>query len=303
MIAANSNAAGGAPADRPEGRPEDAGVGSRDRPGGRGAAVQWNDLLSHVLDRLRREDRGAIAVCHGGRPIGMVRRDDIERLLGSGSWLDSVQALDVMRPAVEAYPERAAALPDARRVADVMRRPAPTIQVHAPVRAATEALRREGTSSLTVLEGDRIAGMLTARDIAVRSRPGHDRSCRVGAIMSAGVVICGDDQPLEEARRLMEAHDVGRLPVVDAEGRLVGLVSARRLMGHMEAERPRKVTFRRPIPDSTGHDHYVAVACVHVRPGLAEDAALALAAERVKSEHGLADWRRLAEDYTILESE
>jgi CBS domain-containing protein len=78
-----------------------------------------------------------------------------------------------------------------------------------------------------VVEGDRLVGLVTDRDIVVRVvADGNDpSSTTVGEIMSTDLVTVDPDQPLDEALRLMAAHQVRRLPVTEEDGRPVGIVA------------------------------------------------------------------------------
>src|SRR5207253_6125561 len=76
-------------------------------------------------------------------------------------------------------------------------------------------------------DNDRLAGMLTDRDIAVRAvAEGKDpAACKVRDAMTPDVVYCYDDQPVEEAERVMKEKQIRRLLVLNRDKRLVGIVS------------------------------------------------------------------------------
>jgi CBS domain-containing protein len=78
-----------------------------------------------------------------------------------------------------------------------------------------------------VTEGDRLVGIVTDRDIAIRVvAEGKDvRSVTVGEIASKDLVTVDPQQDLDEALRLMAQHQVRRLPVVEEDGRLVGILA------------------------------------------------------------------------------
>lgn len=80
---------------------------------------------------------------------------------------------------------------------------------------------------LPVCDGGEILGMITDRDITVRSvAQGCDPRCTmVRDIMTREVVRCYEDDECEEAERLMETRQVRRVLVVNRDGRLVGIVS------------------------------------------------------------------------------
>lgn len=81
--------------------------------------------------------------------------------------------------------------------------------------------------ALPICDHDRLAGMITDRDIAVRaiSRGCDPKQTKVQEVMTDGIVFIYDDQTAEEAARLFETKRIRRLPVLDREKRLVGIVS------------------------------------------------------------------------------
>jgi CBS domain-containing protein len=79
---------------------------------------------------------------------------------------------------------------------------------------------------LPVGENDRMVGMLTDRDIVVRSVAiGKDGSAKVKDAMTADVKYCFDDEDLDHVVETMGDMKVRRLPVVDRNKRLVGVVA------------------------------------------------------------------------------
>jgi CBS domain-containing protein len=96
-----------------------------------------------------------------------------------------------------------------------------------PIRHAAERMRVIDIGVLPVQDGDEIVGIVTDRDIAVRaSAEGYDpNATAVRAVMTEGVVSVYDDQEVIEAARLMEEHQIRRLPVLDRENRLYGMIS------------------------------------------------------------------------------
>ena len=99
----------------------------------------------------------------------------------------------------------------------------------APDTHAHEAARlmaSEDVGSLPIVEDDRLVGMITDRDLAVRVlAEGRDGHTPVGEIASRELVTIGPDGSLDQAARLMAQHQVRRLPVVEEDGRLVGIVA------------------------------------------------------------------------------
>jgi CBS domain-containing protein len=88
-------------------------------------------------------------------------------------------------------------------------------------------MRDEDAGALPVVEGDRLVGMLTDRDVVVRVvAEGRDpASTRVGEVASRRLVTVDPQQDADEALRLMAQHQVRRLPVVEEDGKLVGMIA------------------------------------------------------------------------------
>jgi CBS domain-containing protein len=95
-----------------------------------------------------------------------------------------------------------------------------------PVSEAARVMRSEDVGSLPVVEGDRLVGVVTDRDIAVRvvAEGKNPDSISVGEIQSNDPVTVDPRQDLREALTQMARHQVRRLPVVD-KGRLVGVLA------------------------------------------------------------------------------
>jgi CBS domain-containing protein len=103
------------------------------------------------------------------------------------------------------------------------------VKAVAPDATAQEAanfMLSADTGSIPVTDGERVIGMITDRDIAVRGvAKGRGPDCTVRDLMSENIVCARDtDDVLAVAQRMSDAQ-VRRLPVVDADDRLVGMVS------------------------------------------------------------------------------
>ena len=88
-------------------------------------------------------------------------------------------------------------------------------------------MRDEDVGLAPIVEGDRLVGTLTDRDIAIRVvAEGRDpESTTVREVASTELVTIDPSQSLDEALRLMAQHQVRRLPVVEEDGRLVGVLA------------------------------------------------------------------------------
>jgi CBS domain-containing protein len=102
-----------------------------------------------------------------------------------------------------------------------------TIDADKPVSYAAKMMRDEDVGLAPVVEGDRLVGTLTDRDIAIRVvAEGRDPdSTKAKDVASKDVVTVDPQQDLDEALRLMAEHQLRRLPVVEEDGRVVGVVA------------------------------------------------------------------------------
>lgn len=113
------------------------------------------------------------------------------------------------------------------RIADLMSIDVSTIQPQDSLRHAAERMRRMDVGVLPVWDGERLLGMLTDRDIVVRALADGldpDTSCAYD-VMTPDVRACSPEQAAEDVKRLMGEQQLHRLPVVDGNARLVGIVS------------------------------------------------------------------------------
>src|SRR5918911_1696680 len=114
-----------------------------------------------------------------------------------------------------------------KSVKDVMTSNPQTIESSEPVMRAAELMKREDVGIAPVVEGGRLVGTITDRDIVVRVvAEGKDaRQVVAREVASTELVTIDPQQDLDEALRLMARHQVRRLPVVEEDGRLVGVVA------------------------------------------------------------------------------
>ena len=115
----------------------------------------------------------------------------------------------------------------AKSVQDLMTRNPCSIDADKSVAYAAKMLRDEDVGLAPIVDGDRLVGTVTDRDIAIRVvAEGKDpESTTVKDIASINLVTVNPRQDLDEALKLMAKHQVRRLPVIEESGRLVGLVA------------------------------------------------------------------------------
>src|SRR5262249_35915458 len=112
-------------------------------------------------------------------------------------------------------------------IKDVMTSDPCTIDAGKSVAYAAKMMRDEDVGLAPIVEGDKLIGMLTDRDIAIRVVAEGRNPDQVTAreVTSSQVVTIDPQQDLNEALRIMARHQVRRLPVVEEDGRLVGVVA------------------------------------------------------------------------------
>jgi CBS domain-containing protein len=120
------------------------------------------------------------------------------------------------------------------RLGEVMTRDVEVIGSNARLREAAAKMKDLDVGLIPVCDGDELKGTLTDRDITVRATAeGRNPSkTKVSDIMSKEIAYCFEDQEIEEAMSLMEARQIRRLPILNREKRLVGIVSLGDLAVH-----------------------------------------------------------------------
>jgi CBS domain-containing protein len=106
----------------------------------------------------------------------------------------------------------------------------------ATVVEAARSMRDEDAGIIPIVDGDQLVGTITDRDIAIRVvAEGKDpQSTKAADVASKDLVTIDPQQNLDEALRLMARHQVRRLPVVEEDGRLVGIVAQADIARHAD---------------------------------------------------------------------
>jgi CBS domain-containing protein len=112
------------------------------------------------------------------------------------------------------------------QIRDVMSQNPTTCEPSASVADAARVMASQDVGPVPVVEGDRLVGLVTDRDLVVRVlAEGRDpESTTIGEIASTDLVTVSPDARLDEALSLLARHQVRRLPVVEGE-QLVGVVA------------------------------------------------------------------------------
>lgn len=110
---------------------------------------------------------------------------------------------------------------------DVMTPNPECISPDTSLKEAAAKMRDADIGDVLVCENDRLVGIITDRDIAIRATADGKTPSRskVRDVMSSGVVYCFEDQTYEEAAQMMSKKQIRRLPILNRDKRLVGIVS------------------------------------------------------------------------------
>jgi CBS domain-containing protein len=112
------------------------------------------------------------------------------------------------------------------KVSEVMTRDVQTVSPDQPVREAASFMLSADAGSIPVTEGERLIGMITDRDIAVRGiAKGYGPDTPVRDLMTDDLVIVRIDDNVADVATKMSEAQVRRLPVIDEDNRLCGIVS------------------------------------------------------------------------------
>lgn len=111
-------------------------------------------------------------------------------------------------------------------IKDVMSRDVQVISPDATIAEAARCMRDGDFGMMPVGENDRMIGAISDRDIAVRAvAEGKDGKAKVRDVMSEGIHWAYDDEPVDRAAQIMSEHQIRRLPIVNRDKRLVGIVA------------------------------------------------------------------------------
>ena len=113
------------------------------------------------------------------------------------------------------------------QVKDIMTRDVEVARRDTLVTDVAERMRGYDIGILPVCDGDQLVGLVTDRDITVRATANklHPELVRCQDVMTPNVVFCFEDQEVADAGAIMQDHKNRRVPVVNQQRRLVGIIS------------------------------------------------------------------------------
>ena len=126
------------------------------------------------------------------------------------------------------------------KVKEVMHPGVAWVQPDSPLAEIARMMRDEDVGSIPVGENDRLVGMVTDRDIVVRGLAGGGDCSKLKArdVMTKPIVYCRADEDVEDSIRIMEKNRIRRLPVIDENKRMVGMLA----LGDIAAKTGRDLT-------------------------------------------------------------
>jgi CBS domain-containing protein len=113
------------------------------------------------------------------------------------------------------------------KIRDIMTQDVKTVLPSDTIEKAARWMDELNVGVLPVIDGEKLVGMITDRDITVRATSvgKNPTECQVGEIMTTEVRVCFDDDNVEEAAQRMRVAQIRRLPVVNRDGQFIGIVS------------------------------------------------------------------------------
>lgn len=112
-----------------------------------------------------------------------------------------------------------------------------TVDRGSTIAAAARAMQVKNVGAVVVVQGKKPCGVVTDRDIAIRCGTGAVKiDSPVDEIMSTPVVTIWNDQGVFNATQYLRGHKIRRLPIVDRQDNLVGMLSADDLLGMLARE-------------------------------------------------------------------
>lgn len=111
------------------------------------------------------------------------------------------------------------------KVRQYMSRPVRTVTAQLDYRHAFDLLHAHGIHHLPVVDGKRVVGIVAHRDLLLAAANFGPATVPVGEIMKAPPVCISENADIKEAARLLVVNHIGSLPVLDAENKLIGIIT------------------------------------------------------------------------------
>jgi CBS domain-containing protein len=190
------------------------------------AMLSWTWALKHGLDGPR-ATRAYDAIERNALTQARILDEVAEALRASlRANADAGMARESLRPSEDGASPQGEKKP-MERLGDVMTTGVETVAPGDTIRFAAEKMDALDVGSLPVCDGERLVGMVTDRDLAIRAVASGRDPNRTAVIeaMTPELVYALEEQSVDDAVELMREHEIRRLPIVDERRRLVGIVA------------------------------------------------------------------------------
>lgn len=133
------------------------------------------------------------------------------------------------------------------KIQDVMARNPSSVTPQTTAQEAARLMMDENIGIVPVVEGHRLVGVVTDRDLALRVvATGHDGQTLVREVMSSDrLATCGPDDDIRRAMDTMASEQVRRIPIVDERGSLVGILAQADVVIRVKDDRQAEETVER----------------------------------------------------------
>lgn len=113
------------------------------------------------------------------------------------------------------------------KVKEAMHRGVEWVSPDTSLSKIAETMRKHDIGAIPVGENDRLVGMVTDRDIVTKALAAGKAVDKTTAadVMTKGIIYCRDNEEIDDAVRIMENRQIRRLPVIDENKRMVGMLS------------------------------------------------------------------------------
>jgi CBS domain-containing protein len=135
-------------------------------------------------------------------------------------------------------------------VADLCARDVPRLSADAAISAAVAAMQKAWTGAALIMDGDRLAGIFTERDLLRHLAGGNtDLRAPVRTVMTPNPAVLAPDDSIMHALDLMSGREFRNLPVVDKAGRVMGIVRMGDILRRLAEALPQSVLNQPPTPE------------------------------------------------------
>jgi CBS-domain-containing membrane protein len=154
---------------------------------------------------------------------------------------------------------------------------------------------------LPVIDGNLLVGVVTDRDMVVRgaAEGAQPAQAKVGDIMSIEIVCCYPHDSTDTIKRLMAEHGFSRVPVINEQHSLLGIVSSSNVDGQpARGKKGLHVKFQKEKTDSYGRPHKVPVKTVYITGKASREEAVEAAVKRFEAEQKT-EWTKAADSIEV----